>query len=338
MNFIDETTIKVKAGNGGHGCLAFRREKFIPLGGPSGGDGGDGGSVYLRADRGLNTLIRFRYERQFKAKGGEGGKGKNCTGAKGSDLIIPVPIGTLVYDVDTDECLGDLATEGQTLCVAQGGFHGLGNLRFKSSVNRSPRQFTRGSPGEARHLKLELKLLADVGLVGLPNAGKSTLISVISAAKPKIADYPFTTLCPQLGVVHVDGYRSFVIADLPGLIEGAATGAGLGHQFLRHIMRTKLLLHVIDVAPQDGTDPVESVKTIVSELAQFQPELALRDRWLVFNKIDLLPSEEVEARCHAIKTALHWQGPFYIISGLTNKGLQPLIYDIMAHIEKNSSI
>ncbi len=333
MNFTDETTIKIKAGNGGHGCLGFRREKYVPFGGPDGGDGGDGGSVYLRAETGLNTLVHFRFQTLFKAKSGECGKGDDRTGRKGDDLIIGVPVGTIIYDVDTGECLGDLAEDGQTLCVGKGGFHGLGNARFKSSVNRAPRKTTQGTPGEARHLKLELKVLADVGLLGLPNAGKSTLISVISAAKPKIADYPFTTLHPQLGVVQVDGHRSFVMADIPGLIEGASEGAGLGHRFLKHVSRTKLLLHVIDIAPSDGTSPIEAAQTIVSELEKFQSELAERERWLVFNKSDLVLEEELQSVCDEVQKALAFEGPVYTISALTRQGLKPLIYDIMAHVE-----
>jgi GTP-binding protein len=328
MKFIDEATIKVKAGNGGHGCLSFRREKYIPRGGPDGGDGGDGGSVYLQADISVNTLIDFRFKTLFKAKSGGCGSGKLCSGPKGADLTILVPVGTVVMDVDTDECLVDLAKAGDRCCVAKGGFHGLGNSRFKSSVNRAPRQTSQGSPGESRHLKLELKLLADVGLVGLPNAGKSTLVSVVSAAKPKIADYPFTTLHPQLGVVRIDHARSFVIADMPGLIEGAAEGAGLGHRFLRHIARTSLLLQVIDIVGTDNTDPVSAALTIQEELKNYDEELGDRERWLVFNKIDAVDEETKAAVSAAVIKVLNWQGPVYYISAVNREGLQTLIQDI----------
>lgn len=304
MKFVDEATIKVKAGDGGDGCMAFHREKYVPRGGPSGGDGGDGGHVFFKATEGLNTLINFRYKRIFRAQKGEPGSGKEKTGKKGDSLTILVPVGTVIYDVDTQECLGDLAVDGQLLCVAQGGFHGLGNARFKSSTNRAPRQTTRGTPGEERSLRLELKLLADVGLVGLPNAGKSTLIRAVSSARPKVADYPFTTLTPQLGVVRIDEDRSFVVADIPGLIRGASEGLGLGFQFLRHIARTRLLLHVVDVYPIDGSDPIENARTIIDELTRYQPELAQREHWLVLNKIDLLPADEVDALCDRIISVL----------------------------------
>ena len=304
MKFVDEAIIKVKAGDGGNGIVSFRREKYIPKGGPDGGDGGDGGSVYLEADRGLNTLVDFRTSRYFEAERGENGRGRNQTGRSGEDLVIPVPVGTEVYDEETGELIGDLTEPGQRLKVAQGGFHGLGNTRFKSSVNRAPRQCTQGTPGEGRTLRLELKLLAVVGLLGLPNAGKSTFISAVSSARPKVADYPFTTLHPNLGVVRVDPTRSFVVADIPGVIEGAAEGAGLGIQFLKHLSRTRLLLHLVDIAPADGSDPVEAVRTIEHELARFSPELADRPRWLVCNKIDLLPEAEREARCREVVQAL----------------------------------
>jgi len=287
MKFVDEATIRVEAGKGGHGCLSFRREKYIPRGGPDGGDGGDGGAVFLVADNSVNTLVEFRYKRLLRAKNGQPGMGRERTGKSGEDLEVPVPLGTIVYDVDTDERIGELTESGQRLCVAKEGAHGLGNTRFKSSTNRAPRKTSEGSLGDQRNLRLELKLLADVGLLGLPNAGKSTLISAVSNATPKIADYPFTTLHPNLGVVRVGEFQSFVIADIPGLIEGAGQGAGLGVQFLKHLSRTQLLLHIIDVAPMDETDPVVAVDTIVKELEQFSPELAKKERWLVLNKIDV---------------------------------------------------
>lgn len=337
MKFVDEAEIRVHAGKGGDGCLSFRREKFVPFGGPNGGDGGDGGSVYLVADSNLNTLVDFRYQRVFHAENGQSGMGSECTGKSGDDLYIKVPVGTLIYDVDTEECLGDLVTAGETLCVAKGGFHGLGNTRFKSSVNRAPRQTTKGTPGEARRLRLELKLLADVGLLGLPNAGKSTLIRAVSAAKPKVADYPFTTLHPNLGVVRVGQYRSFVIADIPGLIEGAAEGAGLGIQFLKHLMRTRVLLHVLDVAPIDGEDPIESAQAIVGELQKFSPELAEKERWLVLNKIDLLNPDEVDAVCDRVIKGLDWHGPVFKIAALEKEGTQELCYRVMERLEELST-
>lgn len=335
MKFVDEATIQVEAGKGGDGCVGFRREKFIPLGGPDGGDGGDGGSVYLLADIGLNTLVDFRYSRKFKAKNGENGMGSNCTGKSAEDLLIRVPVGTVVIDDETDEVLGDLTEPEQKLLVARGGFHGLGNTRFKSSINRSPRQFTKGTPGEVRKLRLELKLLADVGLLGLPNAGKSTLIRAISAAKPKVADYPFTTLYPNLGVVRVGQDQSFVVADIPGLVEGAAEGAGLGIQFLKHLSRTRLLLHLVDVAPLgDVTDPIKDVKKIVAELKKFSSDLAAKERWLVLNKIDLLPDTEQQAHCRNIVRRLKWKGPVFQISGINHQGTQELIHNVMAYLEQ----
>ncbi|GMQ86960.1 MAG: Obg family GTPase CgtA [Gammaproteobacteria bacterium] len=333
MKFVDETTIVVKAGDGGNGSVSFRREKYIPLGGPDGGDGGDGGSVILLADANLNTLADFRFERNFAAQRGENGRGRNCTGAKGDDLEIRVPVGTLVYEQDTGELMGDLVENGQQLVVACGGFHGLGNLRYKSSTNRSPRQSKPGTPGEKRALQLELKLLADVGLLGKPNAGKSTLIRAISSAKPKVADYPFTTLYPNLGVVRVEAHRSFVVADIPGLIEGAAEGAGLGVQFLRHLSRTGLLLHLVDVAPMDDSDPVEDIKAIVHELEKFSAELGERERWLVLNKTDLLPDDEREARCRDIVQRLDWQGPVFATAAVSKQGTQALVFAIMEAIE-----
>lgn len=338
MKFVDEATIIVEAGKGGHGCLSFRREKYVPKGGPDGGDGGDGGSVYLEADSSLNTLIDYRYQRKHKARNGEPGAGRNCTGTKGEDLVLPVPVGTTVVDMDTHEVLGDLTREGQRLKVAQGGFHGLGNTRFKSSVNRAPRQTTNGSEGEARNLRLELKVLADVGLLGLPNAGKSTFIRSVSAAKPKVANYPFTTLVPNLGVVSVQAHQSFVIADIPGLIEGAAEGAGLGVRFLKHLVRTRLLLHLVDVAPYDGSSPAESVKTIAHELEKFSETLAERPRWLVLNKVDMVAEDEREAHCQAIVDELGWDGPVFWISALTGEGTKPLVQAVMRWIEEQAEV
>lgn len=330
MKFIDEAKIKVQAGKGGNGCLSFRREKFMPLGGPDGGDGGDGGSIFLVGDENLNTLIDFRYKRQFQAENGQPGQGSDCTGRSAEDLYIRVPLGTLVYDEDTGELIGDVTKHKQVLKVAQGGFHGIGNARFKSSVNRSPRQTTKGSLGEARHLRLEMKVLADVGLLGLPNAGKSTLIRSISAARPKVADYPFTTLHPNLGVVKVESDRSFVVADIPGIIEGAAEGAGLGLRFLKHVMRTRLLLHVVDIAPFDGTDPVQAATTIIHELEKYSPELAVKPRWLVFNKVDLIQDpEQLAGTKQRVMDALGWEGPVFEISALNHIGLKPLIYKVM---------
>ncbi|MDH3831944.1 MAG: Obg family GTPase CgtA [Gammaproteobacteria bacterium] len=334
MKFVDEATIDVKAGDGGNGCVSFRREKYIPMGGPDGGDGGDGGSVYLVADAGLNTLADFRYERRFAAQRGENGKGRNCTGGKGDDIEIRVPVGTLVYEDDNDELLDDLIVHGQRALVARGGFHGIGNARYKSSTNRSPRQSKPGTPAEQRSLRLELKLLADVGLLGKPNAGKSTLIRAISSARPKVADYPFTTLYPNLGVVRVEAHRSFVVADIPGLIEGAAEGAGLGIQFLKHLSRTGLLLHLVDVAPLDGSDPVEDVTAIVRELEKFSAELGDRERWLVLNKVDLLPDGEREARCSDIVARLDWQGPVFETAAVSQQGTQSLMFAIMEYIER----
>ena len=338
MIFVDEATVRVEAGKGGNGCLSFRREKYIPFGGPDGGDGGDGGSVYFEVDPSLNTLADFRIQRRFKAENGQPGSGNVRTGKKGEDMTVMVPPGTMISDIDTDEQIGDLTQPGERLKVAQGGFHGLGNTRYKSSTNRAPRQTSNGSPGEARHLKLEMKVIADVGLLGLPNAGKSTLIRAVSGARPKVADYPFTTLVPNLGVVSVEAHRSFVMADIPGLIEGAAEGAGLGIRFLKHVARTRLLLHIVDVAPADGGDPVASVKTIVGELEKYSPELAQRERWLVLNKLDLLPEDEREARCQEIIDGLQWQGPVYRIAAISGEGTKPLIYDIMAHVENMGAV
>lgn len=338
MKFVDEATISVQAGKGGNGCLSFRREKYIPKGGPDGGDGGDGGSVILEANDSINTLIDFRFVRHYRGQSGESGRGRQCTGAKGEDLVLQVPVGTSVIDVDTEEVLGDLTEVGQRLIVAQAGFHGLGNTRFKSSVNRSPRQTTKGGEGEARTLRFELKVLADVGLLGMPNAGKSTLIRSISAAKPKVANYPFTTLIPNLGVVRVQEHKSFVVADIPGLIEGAAEGAGLGIRFLKHLVRTRLLLHVVDMAPFDETDPEHSIRAIVGELEKFSPTLAGRDRWLVLNKLDLLPEDQHEEICSALLKSLGWTGPVYKVSAMKSQGLDVLCRDIMTWIdEKNEA-
>lgn len=338
MKFVDEATIKVKAGNGGNGCCSFHREKFVTKGGPDGGDGGNGGSIYLQAHQDLNTLIDFRHQRNFEAKNGEAGQGRNCSGRKADDLIIPVPVGTAIYDVNTEELIGDLTAIAQKVLVAQGGWHGIGNARFKSSINRSPRQTSPGKPGEQRELRLELKLLADVGLLGLPNAGKSSLIRAVSAARPKVADYPFTTLYPNLGVVTLGPQRSFVIADIPGLIEGAAEGLGLGIQFLKHLMRTRVLLHVVDICPiegiEEGSDPAGSAKAIIHELEKFNPELALKPRWLVLNKIDLLSPEEQETVTKKIVKQLHWQGPVYKISAVSGVGTELLCQDLMRFVEQ----
>ena len=332
MKFVDEAPINVRAGNGGHGCLSFRREKYVPKGGPDGGDGGDGGSVILEADENLNTLVDYRYQRHYRAQSGEPGKGKNRTGSKGEDLVLKVPVGTTVIDVESGDILGDLITAGQQLTVARAGFHGLGNARFKSSTNRAPRQTSPGGEGESLQLRLELKVLADVGLLGLPNAGKSTLIRSVSAATPKVADYPFTTLIPNLGVVELGSYRSFVMADVPGLIEGASSGAGLGIRFLKHLTRTRLLLHLVDMLPVDGSEPLQNALAIHRELSTFSPTLASRDRWLVLNKIDLLPADEVEEVCGKLVEKLEWSGPVYSISALSGRGNDRLCEAIYAHL------
>lgn len=333
MKFIDEAYIVVEAGKGGNGCLSFLREKYRPKGGPDGGDGGDGGSVILEASDAINTLVDFRYQPRYTAQSGENGRGRNCTGAAGADLVLQLPVGTTVIDRDSMELLVDLKEVGQRVVIAQGGFHGLGNARFKSSINRAPRQTTNGSAGESRQLKLELKVVADVGLLGLPNAGKSTFIRAVSAAKPKVADYPFTTLVPNLGVVSPERHRSFVIADIPGLIEGASQGAGLGFQFLRHVARTRLLLHIVDMAPLDESDPLEAVRVIEKELEQFSPTLAKRDRWLVLNKLDLIDEGEREERCAGLLQALQWQGPVFNVSAIRKEGTQELAGQIMDYIE-----
>lgn len=334
MRFVDEVTISVEAGKGGNGCVSFRREKFAPFGGPDGGDGGVGGSVYVIADMNANTLVDYRYTRKFKAQNGEGGSGCNCTGKAGEDLYLTVPIGTVVYEVDTNERMGEVVKHGEALLVARGGRYGLGNTQFKSSTNRAPRQFTPGLPGDARNLRFELKLLADVGLLGLPNAGKSTLISVVSAARPKIADYPFTTLYPNLGVVKVTDGKSFVMADIPGVIEGAAEGAGLGLRFLKHLTRTRIVLHMVDILPPDNADLVSTIKTIVHELERFNPQLAQQERWLVFNKIDLLPEEEADKIAKATVKKLKWKGPVYLISAASQNGTKQLMFDLMNTLQE----
>ena len=313
--------------------MSFRREKYVPMGGPDGGDGGDGGSVILIAKEGLNTLIDFRYTRNFKAQSGKQGSGAECTGRGGEDLILQVPVGTTVIDSITGDVMGDLTELDQQLKVAQGGFHGLGNTRYKSSVNRAPRQTSPGQDGEVREIKLELKVLADVGLLGLPNAGKSTFIRSVSAARPKVADYPFTTLVPNLGVVGMSGDKSFVIADIPGLIEGASEGAGLGIRFLKHLTRTRLLLHLVDMMPYDGSTPDQNAVVIEKELERFSSTLASGDRWLVLNKIDLLPEDEVDGLCDQVVEKLGWKGPVFRMSGLASQGTKVLCAAIMDYID-----
>lgn len=335
MRFVDEATIKVQAGHGGRGAVSFRREKFVPFGGPDGGDGGKGADIYLIGREGINTLADFRYNRSFRAPHGGAGSGKDCTGAGGEDLEVEVPIGTVVVDIETEEQLGDVTEVGQRLLVAKGGKGGWGNARFKSSTNRTPRKAMPGLPGEKRELRLELKVMADIGLLGLPNAGKSTLIRAVSAAKPKVADYPFTTLHPNLGVVRVGVHRSFVMADIPGLIEGAAEGAGLGIQFLKHLQRTRVLLHLIDVSPPDPeADPVRDARAIVAELKKFSAELAAKERWLVLSKVDLLPPDEAEEICKGIVRRLRWKGPVFRISGLARRGTEELCEAIMTRLEE----
>jgi GTP-binding protein len=335
MKFVDEATIRVQAGNGGHGCLSFRREKFIEKGGPDGGDGGNGGSVFLVADASINTLVDFRVARKFRAESGQAGAGRNKTGRSGNDLEVNVPCGTVIHDIDTGELIGDLTAEGDRLKVADGGRGGLGNTRFKSSTNRAPRKTTQGTPGESRHLALELKLLADVGLVGLPNAGKSTLIRSMSAARPKVADYPFTTLHPNLGVVSVGPLQSFVMADVPGLIEGAAEGAGLGLQFLKHLQRTRLLLHLVDIAPLDeDTSPAAGFRAIQDELGKFSADLATKPRWLVINKIDLMTSEQLATAKERLLGELDWNGPVYEVSAVTGEGTDALGQAVVQYLEQ----
>ena len=336
MKFVDEAVIEVHAGKGGDGVASFRREKFVPRGGPDGGDGGRGGSIYVVADRNINTLIDYRYARIHRARNGEKGQGSDCYGRSAPDIELRVPVGTVITDFDNGELIADLAEHEARALLAAGGKGGLGNLHFKSSVNRAPRQFTRGEPGVSRKLKLELKVLADVGLLGMPNAGKSTFIRAVSAARPKVADYPFTTLHPNLGVVRANEHRSFVIADIPGLIEGAAEGAGLGHQFLRHLQRTRLLLHIVDVgALEDGSsDPVHDAKAIVAELKKYDTELYRKPRWLVLNKVDLLPPESREKMLRAFVRKLGWKGRTFTISALTGEGCQALTYAVMDHIQE----
>lgn len=334
MKFVDEATIFVQAGRGGDGCLAFRREKFVAKGGPNGGDGGDGGSVFLIADESLNTLVDYRFTRSFQAQNGESGKGSNCTGKSGEDMLLAVPVGTSVIDEETGVVIGDLTTPGERLKVARGGWHGLGNTRFKSSVNRTPRQTTPGTPGEARYLRLELKVLADVGMLGLPNAGKSTFIRAVSAAEPKVADYPFTTLVPSLGVVRTNRLRSFVIADIPGLIEGASEGAGLGIRFLKHLTRCRVLLHLVDMCPVDGSDPVENARTIIAELGLFSQTLTQRRRWLVLNKADLLLPEEAEEIKERMIRELPWNGPVYVVSAAEKQGTEALTRDLQNELDQ----
>lgn len=335
MRFVDEAIVKITAGHGGRGAVGFRREKFIPFGGPDGGDGGKGADVYLIGVEGINTLADFRFNRAFKGPHGQPGGSADCTGAGGEDLIVPVPIGTVVTDLDTQEELGDVTAAGQCLLVAKGGKGGWGNARFKTSTNRTPRKAMPGLPGEKRDLRLEMKVMADVGLLGLPNAGKSTLIRAVSAAKPKVADYPFTTLHPNLGVVRVGELRSFVMADIPGLIEGAADGAGLGIQFLKHLQRTGVLLHLIDIAPPDPeADPVRDARAIAAELKKFSASLAQKERWLVLNKIDQMPADEADKLCKDIVRRLRWKGPVFKISGLARQGTEALCQAIMTRLEE----
>ncbi len=338
MKFIDEATIKVYAGDGGNGAATFRREKYEPDGGPSGGDGGRGGSIYVVADRNINTLVDYRYARVFRGERGENGRGSDCYGKGGEDMLLRVPVGTVITDKDTGRVLADLAEHDQKALLAKGGAGGLGNIHFKSSTNRAPKQCTPGEPGEQLELYLELKVLADVGLLGMPNAGKSTFIRSVSAAKPKVADYPFTTLHPNLGVVRVDTNRSFVIADIPGLIEGAAEGAGLGHQFLRHLARTHLLLHIVDIAPyDDAVDPVQEARAIVEELRKYDEALYQKPRWLVLNKLDMVPDEERDQRRADFIRAFGWDGPCFSISAISGDGCKPLVYAIMEHIDQRKA-
>jgi GTP-binding protein len=338
MKFVDEANIKVQAGDGGNGCISFRREKFIPFGGPDGGDGGFGGSVWLVADEGLNTLVDFRHQRSFKARRGENGMGSQMYGKGGDDTVVRVPVGTMITNVDTDEVIGDLTGHGQRMLVAQGGKGGLGNIHFKSSVNRAPRKATPGTPGEARELKLELRLLADVGLLGFPNAGKSTFIRAVSAATPRVADYPFTTLVPNLGVVSLGTDQSFVIADIPGLIEGASDGAGLGIQFLRHVARTSLLLHLVDIAPVDGSDVAAQVRAIELELEKFNPELLERPRWLVLNKADMLAEDERTAEAEKIIAELGWTQPWFLVSAIARENTMAVCQQVQRFFESQREV
>jgi GTPase len=332
MKFVDEAEIVVEAGKGGNGVMSFHREKFIDRGGPDGGDGGDGGSIWLVADNSLNTLVDFRFQPRYRAEHGAKGGKSNCTGVSGADLVVRVPVGTSVYEADTEELLGDMVAPGQRLLVAKGGFHGLGNARFKSSVNRSPRKTTHGTPGEVRRLQLQLKVVADVGLLGLPNAGKSSLIAAVSSARPRVADYPFTTLVPNLGVVRVGDEGSFVMADIPGLIEGASEGAGLGIRFLKHLARTRVLLHLVDVAPPDQSDPAQAARTIINELERFSPVLAGKERWLVLNKMDLVSPEERPAMQEYMVDSLEWQGKVFAISAAQRDGTRELSEALMQEV------
>ncbi len=339
MKFIDEAKIYVKAGDGGNGVATFRREKYIPMGGPDGGDGGKGGSIYVIADRNINTLVDYRYTRKFLAQRGENGRGSDCYGAGGDDIVLRMPVGTVISDLNSDEVIADLDVHDKQVMIARGGKGGLGNIHFKSSTNRSPRKCTKGEAGEELELKLELRVLADVGLLGLPNAGKSTLIRAISAARPKVADYPFTTMHPNLGVVRVDANKSFVVADVPGLIEGAADGAGLGIRFLKHLQRTRLLLHIVDIAPLDpDADPIHDAVAIVGELAKHDPSLAAKPRWLVLNKLDLIPEDEREKRIKdflkAYKKASKYDGPHFPIAAISGEGTKPLIYAVHELLER----
>jgi GTPase len=334
VKFVDEAVIEVIAGDGGNGAVSFRREKYVPRGGPDGGDGGRGGSIYAVADRNINTLIDYRYARIHRAKHGEKGRGADQYGRGAADIVLRMPVGTVIADAETGELVADLAEHGARALLAKGGQGGLGNLHFKSSTNRAPRQSTPGEAGEQRRLKMELKVLADVGLLGMPNAGKSTLIRAISAARPRVAEYPFTTLVPNLGVVRIDENRSFVVADIPGLIEGAADGAGLGHRFLRHLQRTRLLLHVIDTAPQDGAvDPVADARSIVKELSRYDEALYAKPRWLVLNKLDLVPADEREARITAFVKALRWKGTVFGVSAISGEGCRPLVHAVQAWLD-----
>lgn len=333
MKFVDESTIKVEAGDGGNGVVSFWREKFVEKGGPDGGDGGDGGDVYMQADENLNTLVDYRFERFHKAERGKNGGGGNCTGKRGADKTIKVPVGTRAVDIHTNEVVAEVTEHGKKIMIAKGGWHGLGNQRFKSSVNRAPRQKTMGTKGEVRELRLELLLLADVGMLGLPNAGKSTFIRAVSAAKPKVADYPFTTLIPSLGVVRAGAERSFVIADIPGLIEGAAEGAGLGVRFLKHLERCRVLLHMVDLLPIDGSDPIENALTIIDELEQYSEKVAAKPRWLIFNKVDLLTEEEADKKIQEIIDALGWEGHTAKISAVNKLGTKELSFELAEFME-----
>ncbi len=337
MKFVDEAEITVEAGKGGNGCLSFRREKYVEKGGPDGGDGGDGGNVFMQADAALNTLVDFRFQPRYRAQAGQTGQGKNCTGRSGADLLIKVPVGTSVIDVNTEELIADLDNKNEPVMVARGGHHGMGNTRFKSSTNRAPRKTTNGTPGEKRTLQLQLRLVADVGLLGFPNAGKSTLVRAVSAAKPKVADYPFTTLTPNLGVVSLGMERSFVIADIPGLIEGASEGAGLGFRFLKHLSRTRILLHLIDVLPADNSDPLESAKQIEQELEKFSPTLAKKERILVLNKIDLISEQKLKEFEVNLQEKLKREGPIFKIAAINKQGCDELCKYLMESIESHRS-